>query len=219
MTIQIEDKNNTLKSGDYSSSFNKVVFEEISEGSTCLDVGCWIGNMGAHLIKEKKCTVDGVDFKKDVLEKAKSRGYRKTFQINFNNDEVDFDQIDEKYDFIIFADVLEHLTNPQNVLEHLKNKLKTNGKIVISLPNVAFLQNRINLLRGKWDYKDFGTLDKTHLRFFTIKTGEKLAEDAGLKIAKTKPYNQFGILNHIKPLDSYMPGLLCYQFLIVAENE
>ena len=85
MTIQIEDKNNNLKSGDYSSSFNKVVFDEVAENSNCLDVGCWIGNMGANLISEKSCKVDGVDFRQDVLEKAKERGYQNTFCINFNN--------------------------------------------------------------------------------------------------------------------------------------
>lgn len=209
---------NTLTSGDYSSSFNKIVYDHIDENSDCLDVGCWTGNMGDQLITNKSCVVDGIDFKDDVLKKAKDRGYRNTYNFNLNAENLNFDRIENKYDFIIFADVLEHVINPEYILTELSKKLNDGGHVVISLPNVAFLLNRLNLLFGKWDYKEFGTLDKTHLKFYTIKTGQKFVKSTGLDVEKVLPYNQFGLLRYISPLDTMLPNLLCYQFLIVGKR-
>lgn len=212
------DVTNKPQSGDYSNSYNLTVFNNIAENSVCLDVGCWVGNLGSLLIDKKNCTVDGIDFKQEVLDEALAKGYKNVFKVNFNNENYSLDKIPNNYyDYIIFADVLEHLIDPSLVIEVLKAKLKPSGKILISLPNVAFLLNRVLLALGKWEYKEFGTLDKTHLRFFTISSGSKFVTNAGYKIIKVEPYNQFGILRYIKPLDSIFPSLLCYQFLLLAE--
>jgi 2-polyprenyl-3-methyl-5-hydroxy-6-metoxy-1,4-benzoquinol methylase len=207
-----------INSGDYSNSLNREVFGEIHEGSKCLDVGCWTGNLGNALIKEKKCVVDGIDVKVDVLNKAKKNGYRNTYLINFNNEQVDFKQLKQKYDVIIFADILEHLVNPDFVLKSLINNLTLGGKIIISLPNVAFLLNRILLLFGSWNYREFGTLDKTHLRFYTISSLKRMVANTGLEIEAVKPYNQFGILRYIDPLTAIFPTFLAYQIMIVAKK-
>ena len=206
-----------MESGDYSFSFpNQYIVKEILPNTKCLDVGCWTGNLGKFLIENKNCVVDGIDFKSEVLEVAQSNGYNKTFLMNLNSEFLDLKIIKKKYQVIILADVLEHLTNPRGVLSYLKQFLSPGGQIIISLPNVAFILNRIFLLSGKWNYKEFGTLDKTHLRFFTIKSGVEMIKSAGFDIVKIEPYNQFGVLRYIKPLTRIFPSLFAYQFLIVA---
>lgn len=137
--------------------------------------------------------------------------------MNLNNESFDPKLIKKKYDIIIFADVLEHLINPELILTYFKKYLKPDGQIIISLPNIAFLLYRVQLLFGQWNYRMFGTLDKTHLRFFTIKSGVDMVKNSGLKIVKVKPYNQFGILRHIWPLDVIFPSLFAYQFMIIAK--
>ena len=214
--------NNNLISGNYSMSFNKNVYDQVSTKATCLDVGCWNGNLGKHLIEKKNCIVDGLDFREDVLEQAKQVGYRNTFCLNLNGNKIDFTLLgNNKYDYIIFADVLEHLINPENVLQQLKKYLNKDGAIIVSLPNDAFLLNRILLLFGKWNYKEFGTLDKTHLKFFTLDSAINFIQNTGFEIKKVKPYNQFGILEKLRPIEKYFPRLFAYQFLIKArlENE
>jgi len=215
----LDNRNNNLVSGDYSASFNKYVYNEIRKNSTCLDVGCWTGNLGASLVNEKKCRIDGIDINRKSLETAKARGYRDTFEANLNDNVLDLSFLKgKKYQYIILADILEHLINPVNLLSELKKYLDKDGTIVISLPNVAFSLNRLYLLFGKWDYKNFGTLDKTHLKFFTIKTGKKMVESTGLEVVKLEPYNQFGLLKYIKPLGQILPSLFAYQFLILAKK-
>ena len=110
------------------------------------------------------------------------------------------------------------MVNPKGVLALLKPKLKDDGRVIISLPNVAFILNRFFLLIGKWDYKEFGTLDKTHLKFFTIKSAQGMVEESGFKVRKITPYNQFKKLTLVKPFLKIFPGLFAYQFLIECEK-
>lgn len=204
-----------LRSSDYQDSINRHVIGAVPAGTTCLDVGCWTGNLGGILINEKKCRVDGVDFVGEVLQAARAKGYGKTYQMNLNAEVLDTSAIEKKYDVIIFADVLEHLVNPPAVLTYFRNFLHDGGQVIISLPNVAFLLNRLQLLLGKWEYRDFGTLDKTHLRFYTFKTGKKMVQEAGYTIVDFQPYNQFGLLRYLDPPP--FSALLAYQFLITAK--
>jgi 2-polyprenyl-3-methyl-5-hydroxy-6-metoxy-1,4-benzoquinol methylase len=205
-------------SGDYSSSFNSVVYDSIQEGFEVLDVGCWTGNLGSALINNKNCKVDGIDFRASVLEEARSRGYGETFMVDLNVTPFSLEKnaIKKKYDVIVFADVLEHTMFPNEILKETAKYLKKSGYLIISVPNVAFILNRILLLLGKWDYKEFGTLDKTHLKFFTIASIKKLVEDSGLVVESIFPYNQFGFLRYIEFLKRVFPGLFAYQILVKA---
>ena len=209
-------KKNVPVSSDYQYFVNNEVFSQIPPNVTCLDVGCWKGGLGMALIKQKQCIVDGIDVQSDVLKIAKKNGYRNTYKINLNNDDYSLKGINNKYDIIICADILEHLIDPEFFLVQLKSKLKKEGKVVISLPNIAFGLNRLLLLFGKWDYTKYGTLDMTHLRFFTITSLQQMIRSAGYTIIKVKPYNQFGLLRYLRPFDTIFPGLLAYQLLLVA---
>jgi len=71
---------------------------------------------------------------------------------------------------------LEHLRNPWRVLEETQQLLKSEGYIVVSIPNIAHGAIRLALLQGRFEYTELGILDNTHLRFFTRKTVEQLFE-------------------------------------------
>lgn len=203
---------------DYSTSFNKCVYDAIPGNKICLDVGCSAGNLGNALVTTKGCSVDGIETNPQAAAVAKSRGYGNVFVRDLNR-EPDLQNLgDAKYDVIICADVLEHLASPGSALVQLSKHLRPGGIFVISLPNVAFVLNRLHLLFGRWDYKEFGILDRTHLRFYTIKTGGQMVEAAGLDVVAVKPYNQFGVLRYISPLDRCFPALLAYQFLVIAKQ-
>ncbi len=205
-----------LLSADYTSSVNRHVFRAIPKKSKCLDVGCWTGNLGRLLIDEKECEVDGVDAGESVLVQAKAGGYKNVYKINLNGEHLDAGIIANSYDVIIFADVLEHLINPVQTIRWFSAHLKEGGMMVISLPNVAFVLNRFRLLFGKWEYQDFGTLDKTHLRFYTLASAKKMVAEAGLDLVSSHPYNQFGILRYLDPPP--LPGLFAYQLLLMART-
>ncbi len=84
-----------------------------------------------------------------------------------------------QYDIIVAADILEHLVDSETVLSKLKAGLKRNGLLIVSLPNVANLYVRMNLLLGRFPYHSKGILDRTHLRFFTLKSMESMLIKTG----------------------------------------
>jgi len=70
------------------------------------------------------------------------------------------------FDYIVCADVLEHLIDPWAILAELVTFLKLDGRIIISLPNVRRWTVWMPLvIKGKWDYRESVIMDRTHLRF------------------------------------------------------
>lgn len=147
-----------------------------------LDIGCYKGFIGRSL-KEKKWKNYIVGLDKDPACKTvlKNHLYNKFLHLDV---EEGFSEIKEKYDAIVFADVLEHLNNPTLALIKAKKILSKNGEIYISLPNIANFFIRIQLLFGNFTYHDYGILDKDHRYFFTFKSSQNLINQAGLRITK-----------------------------------
>jgi len=130
-----------------------------------LDVGCNTGYLGKDLIEKKKCYVFGIDYSKTAIDVAK----KYLNKVKVVNLEKYSNNINDKFDVIIFADVLEHLKFPEKTLNIYKKLLNPNGVILASIPNIANINTRLKLLLGNWNYTDSGILDETHLKFFTKK--------------------------------------------------
>jgi 2-polyprenyl-3-methyl-5-hydroxy-6-metoxy-1,4-benzoquinol methylase len=144
-------------------------------GQRLLDVGCARGHL-ASALAERGWEVTGVEYDPSDAQVAKSRG----LNIITSSAEDAFANLTEKYDVIVFADVLEHLVDPLTVLKLAKNQLTSDGRIVISIPNVAHLTVRLQLFFGSFTYSDRGILDRTHLHFYTKKTLAEMITKAGL---------------------------------------
>jgi SAM-dependent methyltransferase len=93
------------------------------------------------------------------------------------------------FDYIIFGDVLEHLHDPEKTLIHMKEYLADDGCIICSLPNVMHGTVLIELMNGEFQYESAGILDRTHLRFFTLRSAARMFVNAGYKIENAS-YNQ-----------------------------
>lgn len=154
--------------------------ELVGEGWKVFDVGCSSGNFGEELIKRKNCVVDGIDPDQKDTEIARTK-LRRVEAITAEDEKL-YEFFPEKYDAILFIDVIEHLANPVEVLERVKNMLKKDGVIIFSIPNMAYVSVRYALLRGEFDYTNTGLLDQTHLHFYTGKYIQKVFNKAGYSI-------------------------------------
>lgn len=155
----------------------------VKEQSKVLDIGCATGLIGQSLKKYKNCTVDGIEYDKEAYEIAKSK---KIYQNIYNLSIVDkkekiLDKLTEKYDYIILADVLEHLVEPWEALYNIYDLLKKDGKIIISLPNIANIEIIRALINDEFNYQYLGLVDTTHLRFFTKKSFVDMIKNMGEK--------------------------------------
>ena len=88
------------------------------------------------------------------------------------------------FDAVILGDILEHLTDPHRLLEHVRRSLKPGGCVYVSVPNVAYLWIRLSLACGRFDYADRGILDRTHRVFFTQRSLRLLLRTAGFRIER-----------------------------------
>lgn len=173
-----------------------------------LDVGCNSGVVGRLLCH--KTNIFGVEFNEALADLAQFH-CEKVYHINLEKiNESDIAEGD--FDFIIFGDVLEHLRNPRHVVTLLAKRLKKNGLIIISLPNIAQLPYRMKLLFGNFDYTETGILDKTHVHLYTYKTALQLIKDCGLSIKKFYPSGTIVSFLNI------LPRLLCSQFVFSCQR-
>jgi SAM-dependent methyltransferase len=85
-----------------------------------------------------------------------------------------------QFDVIVYGDILEHLRNPMEVFRGFNRSLRPGGLVIVSVPNLAHAWIRLSLLFGQFQYSDRGILDRTHLRFFTLRTFQEFLYDAGL---------------------------------------
>ncbi|MNC19692.1 hypothetical protein D3C75_676290 [compost metagenome] len=85
------------------------------------------------------------------------------------------------FDYILFADVLEHLRNPDMVLSKATEFLSDEGTVMTSIPNISHNAIIMELMEGRFDYKSVGLLDDTHVHFFTRKTVLELLDKVGLE--------------------------------------
>jgi 2-polyprenyl-3-methyl-5-hydroxy-6-metoxy-1,4-benzoquinol methylase len=155
-----------------------LMLDLIGRADRVLDVGCATGFL-AEALQRRGSTVSGVEFDAEAGRRA----------LPFLDKLVvgDLDSLDlarefapAVFDVVVFGDVLEHLKDPLAALGQARALLAPGGAIVISIPNVAHGSVRLALLQGRWDYRDIGLLDRTHIRFFTRSTLLALLRDAGL---------------------------------------
>lgn len=150
-----------------------VVASKMLQDNTCiLDCGCACGDNGLYLAKSFKSELYGMEYNKQSIYHARKLGiYKKIHHIDLNNFlPHSYSQYYHFFDNILLLDVIEHLYSPFEVLQKLSSFLNESGSFIISLPNLAHAYPILNLLDHEFQYQDFGILDSTHIRFFTLKS-------------------------------------------------
>lgn len=173
---------------DFSSGLaneHKDVARLLAPKSTILEVGSHTGYF-SELLRDQGHDIVGVELDKEAAEQARAIGFE---VITGNIEAPDVLQqvtsLGIQFDYILLMNVLEHLAYPENVLKNLHGVLKPKGKVIVSGPNIACWPMRRNLVLGKWNYEEYGIMDKTHLRFFTLATWVKLFESSGYRVLST----------------------------------
>lgn len=152
----------------------------VAKGSRVLDIGCGTGSVSCLIRDHCDSEVTGIEPNPERAEAARGNGL-KVICAPFEAGKVEGLGL---FDVIVFADVLEHLVNPAETLELAETLLAPGGCIIASVPNVAHWTVRFDLLLGRFDYRELGIMDATHLRWFTSKTLDALFRASGFHIEK-----------------------------------
>lgn len=163
-----------------------VLADLVPAGAEVLDVGIGGGALGQHLASVRRCRVDGATISPVEAARAAPH-YRRIEVADLNITELDAVFSARRYDAIICADVLEHLPRPTAVLDSCRKLLAENGRLLLSIPNVAYSGLVAELLAGEFRYRDEGLLDRTHVRFFTRQSALRLLRDRGWQVDLVRP--------------------------------
>lgn len=204
-------------------SAHSLVLGLVPPGSRVLEFGCATGYVSAELTERLGCTVTGVEISEAAADEARRHCER---VIVGDAEQLDLPALvgEERFDVILFADVLEHLRAPAAVLARVRGLLTDDGAIVASIPNVAHGSVRVALLGGEWRYRPLGLLDDSHLRFFTRDGVQELFETQGYAIThwlrRHQPIEDTEMGVRVPPaLEPHLAGhpeVTTYQFIVRA---
>jgi 2-polyprenyl-3-methyl-5-hydroxy-6-metoxy-1,4-benzoquinol methylase len=226
---EVFKKSESLK----KNSTHRKVLDLIGNNKRVIDFGCAAGYLDKILIQEYGCEVWGVELNKIDAKEAR-KVCKKVIVADIENVNKWSRKISgEKFDVAVFADVLEHLRNPLEVLKGVKKILAPDGYVVTSIPNVAHSSVRLELLLGQWEYEPIGLLDNTHIRFFTHTEIIKLFHDAGFYIKEVdykieRPPEKliegylrkqgFSLTKDLRKI-LYAPDALVFQYIVSASSK
>lgn len=160
-----------------------LVCETIPDGAKVLDIGAGSGVLGRALaFHGRKVVIDGVE--PNAFAAGLATPHYRRMHVGFFQDHQ-AELMGERYDFIVLADVIEHVSYPPEFLAAVTNLLDVKTRLLVSLPNVAFGAVRLALLRGAFDYTQSGLLEATHLRFFTRRTALRLFAECDLQVVRS----------------------------------
>lgn len=202
----------------------KLITHDINQPIEVLEIGC---GLGATLAKIEyfwpKAKVHGIEILESVAKIGSS--YLDIIQGNIETMEIPY--VKGQFDYIILADILEHLHEPEKIVKQLMPYLKQDGAFLCSISNLMHVSVLLPLLQGQFDYQEAGILDRTHIRFFTLDSIRKLFEGCGLRIEELsgKPAEEL-TQSEEKMLDvlEMMPGIASretfniYQYIFRAKK-
>lgn len=158
----------------------------VTTGATVLDLGTGSGALGAFLGEHRGCTVDGATINEQEAAIAAPH-YRQVAVADLDQPGWENAFAGRQYDFIICADVLEHLKRPEDTLAACRKLMAPGGRLLVSIPNAGYGGLVAELLEGDFAYRDEGLLDRTHLRFFTRRSFMDFLAREGWSVEAVEP--------------------------------
>ncbi len=163
------------------------VLRMVRPGSRVLEIGAGPGSITRHLSGSLGCDVVALEIDPTAIERLQPFA-RAVFSADLNEAgwaEMVRDR-EGQFDYVIAADVLEHVYDPWSVLGGMKSLLNDTGSVILSLPHVGHAAVAACLIDEDFEYRPVGLLDRTHIRFFGIKNIDELYRSQGLVIEQAE---------------------------------
>ena len=178
---------------DFSCSRIEEAVNLLGKGNRLLDIGCGEGTF-AVLAKEKFKHVFGIDFSIKALRKANIRNIT-VIKNNLNKVGISFQS--DTFDMVTCLDVIEHVFEPEKLIQEAFRVLKNDGILILTTPNIRFVDHIRSLLffgRFPQTSNDQCGYDGGHIHYFTFTDVKKLLLKAGFHIVKERGYDKKKLL-------------------------
>jgi methionine biosynthesis protein MetW len=164
----------------------------IPPGSKVLDLGVGDGAILKYLIDHRQVDAYGLDISQKAVDFCQSIGIKADLaDINVPIGEG----IADHYDAIIMTEIIEHLPDPEALLNRLRDRADL---LIVSIPNTGYHQHRLRLLMGKFPLQWVVTPGE-HLRFWTMVDFRWWARQLGFQIMAEDAYRGTPLLRKVWP--------------------
>lgn len=143
-----------------------------------LDVGCGNGYQLAPLADRHE--VHGLDVSEANVHSASEKGIKAVLQ----DVESEFPFSDGFFDVVVCSEILEHLFFPEKVMAECLRVLKPSGRLIVTVPNLYCLRNRLSVLLGRGAVFIEYPENRIHIRFYSITGMKALLEKNGFRITR-----------------------------------
>lgn len=165
---------------DFEGSSHRILIDLVRRyaprGGTLLDLGAAGGELG-YALRDHSGRRIGFEYDTDRIGELRGR-----LDAIVIADLESVTRLPAGVEAIVLADIIEHLRDPSALLGLVRASLAPDGRVFVSVPNIANITVRIGLLFGIFEYRERGILDETHLRFYTMRTIRRDIERAGFRI-------------------------------------
>ena len=162
------------------------VIRMVGKNKRVLEIGAGPGSITRVLTHTTNCTVTALERDQSAIKKL-SPYCKRVIHADLNDitwpDLIENSQL---FDVLVCADVLEHVYEPATVLSGITKLLGSDASLIVSLPHVGHSAIHACLFDSDFEYRDWGLLDKTHIRFFGLTNTAALFAGAGLKIVEAE---------------------------------
>ena len=215
---------------DFEGSSHRILIDLLRQhaarGGMLLDLGAAGGELG-QAVRDRFRRRVGFEFDADRIPDLRGR-----FDQAVIADLETICRLPNGADAIVLADIIEHLRDPSVLLARVRDALAPDGRVFISVPNIANVTVRLGLLFGVFEYRERGILDETHLRFYTMRTIKREIDRAGFKIVAMRgssipvrlivPWMPEVLLRIgekvLAVMTQWWRGLFAYQIIVVARR-
>ena len=141
-----------------------------------LEIGCGRGYF-LHLAKENGYDVKGIEISPVAALYAKSKYNIDVLTVDMEKD----NPLNTSFDIITLWHVLEHFYDPATVLHKVYKMLKTDGNLIVEVPNLNSIKFQLAGEGNRWIG---GNHPRYHLSFFTIRSLRKMLKKSGFSRIK-----------------------------------
>jgi methionine biosynthesis protein MetW len=162
-------------------SLARLLARTVNPDDSCIDVGCGQGKGAGTWLNQNAASYLGVDVSERAVAAARASG----LTVKRIDDASSLPAADGTFDLAVCIEVLEHLLNPQETAKEILRVLRPGGRLVATVPNVAYWRRRADLaFLGRW--KPLGDPESAyrpwrdpHIRFFGRANLERMLSESG----------------------------------------
>lgn len=165
----------------------------IPKGSRVLEVGCGTGDFASYLMRQLGCDVLAVDISEHAVQVARRK------KVNAVVRDLASDPLEGnhgRFDFAVLSEVLEHCVQAERLL---RSAADCAHALLLSVPNIAYLPNRLCLLLAGRFPAQWVCHPAEHVRFWSVTDFRAWARHLSFEIQWEKPATGAPVLMNLMP--------------------